>query len=260
MRETEFADEFFRALGAKDYHALDSSTYEGADIVHNLNDPLPSELLGRFDCVIDGGTLEHIFDFPSTLRDTLKMVKPGGHIIVCNIANNFLGHGFYQLSPELFYSALTPENGCEIVRVLLSENGVWYEPGDPRALGERVQAVTQNETNIYVCAKRLTACEPFLTPPHQSDYCYNMPSAIAGSESPAAVRPRTLRQKIGHRFPILKDLIVEWRRFKVSVFRRLPFLEEMEGWWKNWRGKHHRSLRNARLFTRLGRRLPIGGA
>jgi hypothetical protein len=257
MRGMEFADDFIRTLGAKEYHALDSSTYEGADIIHNLNYPLPTELLERFDCVIDGGTLEHIFDLSAALRDALKMVKPGGHLIICNIANNFLGHGFYQLSPELFYSALTLENGCKIVSILLSENSVWYEAGDPRVLGERVQAITRDETSIYVCAKQVSDCEPFVRPPHQSDYCYSMSMSQDATSLAFIKPPRTLRQRISRRFPFLIDVRAGWLRFKASLYPLFPLLEEIDCRWKIWKGKRYRSLRNARLFKRIGRRLPI---
>jgi SAM-dependent methyltransferase len=257
MRGMEFADDFLRTLGAKECYALDSSPYEGAEFIHNLNAPLPASLLGRFNCVIDGGTLEHIFDFSSALRNVLKMVKPGGHLIICNIANNFLGHGFYQLSPELFYSALTPENGCEIASILLSENSVWYEAGNPGILGERVEAITRNETYIYVCAKRISDCEPFARAPHQSDYCNSMSAAEDATSIHVASSPQTLRQTIVRRCPFLTDVWKVLRSFKASLYPRFPLLEEMDCRWRIWKGKRARSLRNARLFRRIGRRLPL---
>jgi 2-polyprenyl-3-methyl-5-hydroxy-6-metoxy-1,4-benzoquinol methylase len=54
--------------------------------------------------VFDGGTLEHIFDYPTAIKNCMKMVKPGGHLLLTTPANNWFGHGFYQFSPELFYS------------------------------------------------------------------------------------------------------------------------------------------------------------
>src|SRR4051812_23647278 len=52
---------FSRMLGAKKSVSMDVSDYEGAEIVHDLNLPVSKELHERFDLVIDGGTLEHVF-------------------------------------------------------------------------------------------------------------------------------------------------------------------------------------------------------
>ena len=53
--------------------------------------------------VVDGGTLEHVFDYPTALRNAMRMVRVGGHLILNAPVNNFPGHGFYQISPELFF-------------------------------------------------------------------------------------------------------------------------------------------------------------
>src|SRR5215469_2247195 len=67
-----FADEFFRALGATDLSFLDRSEYEGAEVLLDLNKPLPPRYHERFDAVIDGGTLEHIFNFPAALKSCME--------------------------------------------------------------------------------------------------------------------------------------------------------------------------------------------
>src|SRR5438128_12686818 len=60
---TGFGEPVFKALGARSVVSLDASDFEGANIVHDLNKPLPAELPERFDLVYDGGTLEHVFNF-----------------------------------------------------------------------------------------------------------------------------------------------------------------------------------------------------
>src|SRR4051812_12920511 len=57
-----FADEFFRLLGAQETTSVDRSDFEGATLLHDLNDPFPERLRNHFDLVVDGGTLEHIFN------------------------------------------------------------------------------------------------------------------------------------------------------------------------------------------------------
>jgi len=38
-----YAEPFFRALGARELKSMDNSTYEQADLIHDLNQPVPEE-------------------------------------------------------------------------------------------------------------------------------------------------------------------------------------------------------------------------
>src|SRR5262245_17809792 len=67
----QWADDLFRLLGAEEVVSLDASGYEGATVVHDLNEPIPEALAGQFDFVFDAGTLEHIFDFPRAVRNEM---------------------------------------------------------------------------------------------------------------------------------------------------------------------------------------------
>ena len=63
-----WSDPLFRLLGAREVDAIDTSGYEGASIIHDLNEPIPGELHERFDLVVDSGTLEHIFNVSAALK------------------------------------------------------------------------------------------------------------------------------------------------------------------------------------------------
>src|SRR5262249_60472748 len=73
------ADDLLSAMGAKQVDALDASDFEGAAIVHDLNEPLPAHLRSRYDAVIDSGTLEHIFNVPAACASIMDALKVGGH-------------------------------------------------------------------------------------------------------------------------------------------------------------------------------------
>ncbi len=45
----------------------------------------------------------------------------GGHFISVTFANNFLGHGFHQFSPELYFRVFCPANGFEVESLMLCE-------------------------------------------------------------------------------------------------------------------------------------------
>lgn len=171
--ECAFAEPFFAALGAQQVDSMDNSNFEGAKLLHDLNQPIPAAWKGQYDAVIDGGTLEHVFNFPVALRNVMEMVRPGGRLFIHNCANNMCGHGFYQFSPELFYRALSPENGFCVERMILHRigpYGSWWEVSDPREIRERVELFTCTPMLILVQAQRTEVKEIFSAPPQQSDY------------------------------------------------------------------------------------------
>ena len=103
-------------LGARWVDVLDASDYDGAGLIHDLNEPIPDDWKGCYDLVYDGGTIEHVFNFPIALRNCMEMVRPGGCLLLMTPANNYFGHGFYQVSPCLYYQTLSEENGFHVER------------------------------------------------------------------------------------------------------------------------------------------------
>ena len=171
--ECAFVEPFFEALGAKHVSALDFSDFEGAQFVHDLNQPVGASLKERFDVVYDGGTLEHIFNFPVALRNSMELLREGGRLFLHTCANNLCGHGFYQFSPELFYRAFGPENGFEVERMVIfriGPYGSWYEVSDPNVIRSRVELITFTPMHLLVQAKRTSIKTIFARAPQQSDY------------------------------------------------------------------------------------------
>lgn len=97
-------DHLFRALGFEAVHALDFCGYEGADLVFDLNRPdPPSEWEGRFDFILNGGTLEHVFHLPNALNTVFRLLKVGGRVLHMAPSSNYIDHGFYMFSPTLLW-------------------------------------------------------------------------------------------------------------------------------------------------------------
>ncbi len=162
---------FLQFLGAEEISAMDFSDYEGAAILHDLNKPISDELKEKFTFVLDGGTTEHVFNFPTALANAMEMVAVGGHLVIITGGNNFLGHGFYQFSPELFYRALSRENGFEIKRLIAAEvGGNWYEVADPQTIKSRVELINGVPVYLMVLARRIESRPLFAVAPQQSDY------------------------------------------------------------------------------------------
>jgi hypothetical protein len=97
----------------------------------------------------------------------------GGHFLGVTAANNFMGHGFYQFSPELYYRVFSPENGYAVDEMILCETdrgAPWYRVDDPESLGHRVELVNNRPTYIMVMARRVSEVKIFDATPQQSDY------------------------------------------------------------------------------------------
>ncbi len=160
-------------LGAREIDVLDASDYDGAGMIHDLNEPVPDGWKERYDLVYDGGTIEHIFNLPIALRNCMEMVRPGGHLLLTSPANNYFGHGFYQLSPIFFYQALSEANGFRVERMIAVENGEGgrcYEVADPRQAGGRGELINDRPVLLAVQARRQAVVPIFRRMPSQCDY------------------------------------------------------------------------------------------
>ncbi len=167
-----FAEPFFQSLGATACESMDVSPYEGASLVHDLNEPLPPEHAEKFDLVFDGGTLEHVFNFPQALHNAMHLIKPGGWYAGFTCGNNWFGHGFYQFSPEVYYRALSRANGFSKCAVFLVPEGLglkWYLADDPARLRTRTNLINGLRTPLLVLAHKAAPTPPKLKL-QQSDY------------------------------------------------------------------------------------------
>ncbi len=103
--------ELFAGLGFDRLLALDANAYERPDVVCDLNkSEIPPQLIGRFDLVFDGGTLEHVFDVAQALRTVCRFTKPGGRVVHVSPLSNCVDHGFYSFSPTLFVDFYAANN------------------------------------------------------------------------------------------------------------------------------------------------------
>jgi hypothetical protein len=209
-----YSDDFFRDfLAAKSLEVLDASGYEGANLIHDLNQPIPAEFWGRFDSIVDGGSLEHVFNFPVAVANLMRMTKVGGRIFLSTPANNLCGHGFYQFSPELMFRIFSPTNGFTIDEVRFVEAefpGVELTPSrrsfrvvDPAQINSRVMLTSRRPVLMLVEATKTADAIPFAKAPQQSDYvaAWNEASSVRQTVPSARKRlaarlPKAIRNRL----------------------------------------------------------------
>ena len=168
-----YAEELLRFLGADEVHSLDNSDYEGATHQQDLNLEVADSLRGRYSVVVDGGSLEHVFNYPRALASCMEMVAVDGHLLAITPANNFMGHGFYQFSPELFLSVFRDANGFRLRRLIAFEDrrrAPWYRIARPDKPTKRIMSLHSRPVYLLVLAQRTAAVPPLRRMPQQSDY------------------------------------------------------------------------------------------
>lgn len=172
----KYSEPLFEMLGASQVDSMDVSDYEKATIIHDLNKPVPATYKNRFSVIFDGGTIEHVFNFPVAIKNCMEMLQVGGHYIGVSPANNLMGHGLYQFSPELYFSIFREENGFAVKKMILVTQDAsqkfsdWYEIMDPRKVKSRVTLTNSNHTYLMVIAEKTAERPVFEKTPQQSDY------------------------------------------------------------------------------------------
>ena len=160
-------------FGASSVDSIDYSDYEHASIIHDMNQPVPSPVHRKYDTVIDGGCLEHIYNVTQALKNCSLLCKQGGQIIHILPANNFCGHGFWQFSPELFFSLYSSDHGYKNTDVFLADvtnTTKWLKVERPQN-GQRVNVTSS--TPLYILVRTVLAEEHFShVNVQQSDYVF----------------------------------------------------------------------------------------
>lgn len=226
----EWADDLYRYFGAEHLTVLDGSPYEGAELIHDLNRALPPALAGKFDCLIDAGSLEHVFNVPEALGSYMKMVRVGGHVLLLDMpVTNLSGHGFYQFSPALFWQVFAPAYGFEVLEMSVCEVAPYsthWRVANPAEAGRRVELVHGRPCHLNVLARKTGEFPGFSPMPVQEDYQQAWSGPTAAGAGPAS------RGSLS--------------RLATLVARFMP-----RGYWK---------LTNARNYTRTLGAKTLGGA
>jgi hypothetical protein len=130
--------------------SFDNSDYENATHIADMNKPLT--ISNRYDTVIDCGTIEHIYNVPQAFKNVSQMCSEAGQILHILPANDYCGHGFWQFSPELFFSLYSEANGYHDTQVFLADltdERFWYEGRRPQN-GQRADVMSSTQLLVLV--------------------------------------------------------------------------------------------------------------
>jgi hypothetical protein len=204
-------------FGATHVDSYDYSGYEGATHVADLGRPIVPEQ--QYDTVIDCGTAEHIFDVSQVLRNLSCLCASGGQIVHVLPANNFCGHGFWQFSPELFFSLYSNASGYSETEVFLADlrdKGKWFEVEQPKH-GRRAEVISSGP--LYVMCMTTKLDERFPKNIQQSDYVYWWNRSAYTRQHQSGLVP-TLKRTIKTR-PSLYRFAVRTRVFAKRVLDKI---------------------------------------
>ena len=150
---------FFSMFSDATLRALDVSDYEGADIVHDLNKPLPEKLNGIADFIFNGSVLDDLFDPALALRSLTAMLRPGGRIMQMESGSQH-GGAFLAYSAEWFwdYYAINNFADCKVFLVAHQKHEfqkwtIWeWQPFFPDGEGLHYSEQRPNRTGeIRIC-------------------------------------------------------------------------------------------------------------
>jgi SAM-dependent methyltransferase len=193
---------FMQVLGARSYQSLDVSNYQGSEIIANLNHPLAREHLGRYDVVIDAGTLEHLANLSTALANIFGLLRTGGIYYFGVPCNNWVDHGFFQFSPTFFRDLCIDNPGLVLDDLYLGTDDKYYDYAAQSPAFVRTLLASRHKLNVLgIIRKERDELQLDLT---QSKY--RSLHAGAAPAPPAAPKPAYRRLLRGVRLGILQWL------------------------------------------------------
>lgn len=120
--------EFGRRLNASRAETFD--LFGNPTIRLDLHGEVPVDLKGKFDFVIDAGTLFCCFNVPKAWENALNLLKSDGLILHLSGLTGYIGRSYYSFHPVLFRDFYA-QNGFEIryiktlIRRFFEERSIW---------------------------------------------------------------------------------------------------------------------------------------
>lgn len=89
---------FFAMLGVEKVIAIDHTDYEDAELIIDLNIPLPELHMASVDFLFGGSVLDNIFDPATYIVNVSKLLRPGGRVFDLNVISQ-VHHPYLLVTP-----------------------------------------------------------------------------------------------------------------------------------------------------------------
>ncbi|MEA5526326.1 class I SAM-dependent methyltransferase [Nodularia spumigena] len=123
----DFSDYLFRViLGAKNLSSTDVSSYQGSEIICDLNKDISDSWYNSYDIIFDGGTLEHLSNFPQSLKNIFNILVDNGIYYFEVPCNNWIDHGFFQFSPTFFEDLCIDNSNLNLLELFINDTLNYY--------------------------------------------------------------------------------------------------------------------------------------
>lgn len=194
------------------YHAIfDPASYTAIDLdlgprrhCFDLNNPV--EMHQRFDCVINNGTSEHVFDQANVFRIMHDHTRAGGVIINWTPCLGWINHGLYCVQPGFFFD-LSRANGYEIDLIGLTTDTMCYQLHSGDDVWGALHGCPELSTSAVCTVLRKTTDAPFVAPV-QGIWMHQSP-AMALAAMPRRRVPQ-VRPNLALRRPALQSSTSIW--------------------------------------------------
>lgn len=170
----------FKLLGFKNVESIDYSDYEGANIIHNLNNLIPKNLYNKYTYIGDFGTTEHVFNTFQVLKNIALLLKEGGIAVHLLPVIRFVNHGYYSFSPRTFFDFYST-NGFEILtskllieksKLLTRKSRFYYINYNHYTDNNLLNSITDT-TQILFVAKKTKSVKNIVAPSEDNFYNIN---------------------------------------------------------------------------------------
>lgn len=134
----DVASLFGDRYGVRGYQSCDINGE--ADLFLDLSQPLAREYHGAFRSILNGGTLEHIFDLRQAMQNIHDATAVGG-LMLHTLPMTWMNHGFVNLNPVLFHLAAEANAYDVVAEGFYFSAGTWPGQNAPVVTLEGVDEV-----------------------------------------------------------------------------------------------------------------------
>jgi hypothetical protein len=91
-----------------------------------LNKDISDSWYNSYDIIFDGGTLEHLSNFPQSLKNIFNILVDNGIYYFEVPCNNWIDHGFFQFSPTFFEDLCIDNSNLNLLELFINDTLNYY--------------------------------------------------------------------------------------------------------------------------------------